>query len=145
MLFSSGLESLDPALIAFIKCHVTSAARWEVLRLLAGRNGEWLSSDELARHAHVRAHELTAALANLVDDGLVEWRQASTASTAGTAVYRLPVGEPTSVVLQRLIQTATHSQELRAIIAAHLQRMRHEVKPVPSLTRSNPIPSTAIG
>jgi hypothetical protein len=142
MLFSSGLEPLDPALLAFIKCHVTSAARWEVLRLLAGRNGEWLSSDELARHAHVRAHDLTAALANLVDDGLVECREGL---PAAPAVYRLPVGEPTSVVLQRLIQTATHSQEARAIIAAHLQRTRRDIKPLPSLTPSNPIPSTALG
>lgn len=142
MLFSSGLEPLDPALLAFIKCHVTSAARWEVLRLLAGGNGEWLATDQLARHAHVRAHELTAALANLVDDGLVECRGGS---AAGPAVYRLPVGEPTSVVLQRLIRTATHSQELRAIIAAHLQRTRREISPIPSLTSSNPLPSTALG
>lgn len=142
MLFSSGLEPLDPALLAFIKCHVTSAARWEVLRLLAGRNGEWLSTQELARHAQVRAHELTAALTNLVEDGLVECREAS---APATAVYRLPVGEPTSIVLQRLIQTATHSQDWRAIIAAHLQRTRHEIKPIAPLTPSNPMHSTAFG
>ena len=40
--------------------------------------------------------------------------------------YRLPADEPTSVVLHRLIEAATHSQELRAIIAAHLQHVRQQ-------------------
>ena len=40
--------------------------------------------------------------------------------------YRLPADEPTSVVLHRLIEAATHSLELRAIIAAHLQHVRQQ-------------------
>jgi hypothetical protein len=40
--------------------------------------------------------------------------------------YRLPDDEPTSVVLHRLIEAATHSQELRAIIAAHLQHVKQQ-------------------
>ena len=43
MFFSStsGFESAeaDPALLAFVKCHITSLAKWEVLRVLAPRPG----------------------------------------------------------------------------------------------------------
>ena len=39
MVFSPGLEQLDPALLAFVKCHVTSPVKWEVLRVLAGQDG----------------------------------------------------------------------------------------------------------
>ncbi|GAC1327297.1 MAG: hypothetical protein NVSMB2_26710 [Chloroflexota bacterium] len=143
MLLTSGPEPLDPALLAFIKCHVTSPVRWEVLRLLACHNGEWLSSEQLAHGAHVRATELTTTLADLVNDGLVERRAPTPA--APVAAYSLPADEPTSIVLRRLIQTATHSLELRAIIAAYMQRTRREIKPIPPLAPLNPMPSSAVG
>ena len=143
MLFSPGPEPLDPALLAFVKCHVTSPARWEVLRLLACHNGEWLSCEQLAHGSHVRGGDLATALADLVADGLVERRDP--VPTAPIATYSLPDDEPTSIVLRRLIQTATHSLELRAIIAAHMQRMRHEVRPVPPLAPLTPMRSSAVG
>ena len=58
----------------------------------------------------------------LTSDGLVEVLAATTADDQ--IRYRLPVDEPTSVVLKRLIDSATHSLELRAIIAAQLQHLR---------------------
>jgi len=111
----------DPALLAFVKCHVTSLAKWEVLRVLANHDGAWVRGEQLARSTHRQLTEVARALADLVADGVVE-------SQAGSALdgesYRLPQDEPTSVVLRRLIDSATHSQELRAIIAAHLQHLR---------------------
>ena len=49
MFHSPGLDQLDPAMLAFVKCHVTSAVKWEVLRILASQDGAWVRSDELAR------------------------------------------------------------------------------------------------
>ncbi len=113
----------DAALLAFVKCHVTSPAKWEVLRVLASQDGAWVRADQLARTTHRQLGEITAALADLSGDGIVE----SLATAAPEDVsYRLPADEPTSVVLRRLIDAATHSQELRAIIAAHLQRLRQQ-------------------
>jgi hypothetical protein len=60
-------------------------------------------------------------LSELVADDVVE---ALPGGAPDHASYRLPADEPTSVVLHRLIESATHSQELRAIIAAHLQHLR---------------------
>src|SRR5437867_3935905 len=72
MFFSAGLEQLDPALLAFVKCHVTSPVKWEVLRVLASQEGAWMRADQLARRSHRRSCELTQAVAELAADGVVE-------------------------------------------------------------------------
>ncbi len=123
MFFSPGLEQLDPALLAFVKCHVTSPVKWEVLRVLASQEGAWVRADQLARRSHRRSCELTQAVAELAADGVVEILAAGAPEDVS---YRLPADEPTSVVLHRLIEAATHSLELRAIIAAHLQHVRQQ-------------------
>jgi len=115
MFFSTGLEQVDPALLAFVKCHVTSPLKWEVLRVLATHDGTWLNREVLARGVHKTPPELAGVLGELRTEGVVE---------EGDEGYRLPPLEPTSVVLRRLIETATHSQELRSIIVANLQQSR---------------------
>jgi hypothetical protein len=126
MFFSStaGLDPSepDPALLAFVKCHITSLAKWEVLRVLADQTGAWIPADRLVHDTHRPVTEVVEALTELTSDGLVEVLAAAT--PAEQIRYRLPVDEPTSVVLKRLIDAATHSQELRAIIAAQLQHLR---------------------
>ena len=123
MFYSPGLEQLDPALLAFVKCHVTSPVKWEVLRVLASQDGTWLRADQLARRCHRGTAEITAAVTELANDGVVE---VVLAGLPDDVSYRLPADEPTSVVLHRLIEAATRSLELRAIIAAHLQRVRQQ-------------------
>jgi hypothetical protein len=113
----------DPALLAFVKCHVTSLAKWEVLRVLAGQDGAWTRADQLARRTRRNLAEVAQALADLTADGVVETLAAAAPEDVS---YRLPSDEPTSVVLRRLIDAATHSRELRAIIAAHLQHLRQQ-------------------
>jgi MarR family len=120
---SPGLEQLDPALLAFVKCHVTSPAKWEVLRVLADQDGTWIRGDQLAQRCHRRTAEVTQVLGEFVSDGVAE---VMPAAAPDDVRYRLPTDEPTSVVLHRLIEAATHSLELRAIIAAHLQRARQQ-------------------
>lgn len=124
-------EDPDPALLAFVKCHITSPARWEVLRILASNNGAWLNGDELARATHRQLPDLTRELNALVADDVV---QLLPGATPGQMSYRLPADEPTSIVLHRLIESATHSRELRAIIAAHLQHLRQQTQTLSSST-----------
>lgn len=130
MFFSPDLE-LDPALIAFVKCHVTSPVKWELMRTLVNQDGAWLSAAELACRTHRQPPEVACALKELASDGIVESFQATAPEEIS---YRLTADEPTSVVLRRLIDVATHSQGLRAIIAAHLQHARHQAQ---SGTRSS--------
>jgi hypothetical protein len=123
MFYSPGLEQLDPAMLAFVKCHVTSAVKWEVLRILASQDGAWVRADQLARSSHRQPAALSQAITDLAADGVVEILESATPAEMS---YRLPADEPTSVVLHRLIESATHSLELRAIIAAHLQHVRQQ-------------------
>jgi len=116
----------DPALLAFVKCHITSLAKWEVLRVLAAQDGAWIDGDRLVRCTHRHVTEVIQALTKLTTDGLVEVLAATTPDDP--IRYRLPVDEPTSVVLKRLIDSATHSLELRAIIASQLQHLRLEAR-----------------
>src|SRR3954453_11148988 len=108
MFLSAGLDQLDPALLAFVKCHITSPVRWEVLRILASQDGAWMRAELLQRQSHRPPPELQLALSELVGDGLVEMQ--ATPSPEDVS-YRLPADEPTSIVLHRLIEAATHSQE----------------------------------
>ena len=113
---SGSSEEWDPAVLAFVKCHVTSRLKWEALRVLASREGDWLRADELARVLHKDPDLVTAALGELSREGVIE--------QGVEANYRLCPTEPTTVVLRRLITAATHSQQLRALIANHLLRSR---------------------
>jgi hypothetical protein len=132
----SGLDPSepDPALLAFVKCHITSLAKWEVLRVLAAQNGAWVAADDLVRGTHRHVTEVVDALTELTSDGLVEVLAATVPDDR--IRYRLPVDEPTSVVLKRLIDSATHSQELRAIIAAQLQHLRQKAQAPAALRTS---------
>jgi hypothetical protein len=121
---SGSSEELDPALLAFVKCHVTSPLKWEALRVLASREGEWLGAAELARVLH---KDPTPALGELSQEGVIE------VDESPEATYRLSPTEPTTVVLRRLIAAATHNQQLRAVIANHLLRSRLGQSPVSSL------------
>src|SRR5207249_3442926 len=97
--------------------------KWEVLRILAGQDGAWVRADQLARSSHRQPAALSSAIVDLAADGVVEILEAANPEDVR---YRLPADEPTSVVLHRLIESATHSLELRAIIAAHLQHVRQQ-------------------
>ena len=117
---------LDPALLAFVKCHVTSALKWEALRVLAAQEGRWLCADDLARATHRDLGAVTSALAELSAEGVVDELPGA---SPGETRYRLPAYEPTTVVLRRLIAAATHSRELRSVIACHLLRNRNAQAP----------------
>ena|SRR5579884_3416773 len=119
MLFSPmpGTEGIDPAVLAFVKCHVSSPLKWEALRTLDAHAGQWVLVEDLAREAHQRPLELHQVMAELASEGLVELADQPER-------YRLPTDEASSVVLHRLIDAARHNQELRAIIVANFQRAR---------------------
>jgi hypothetical protein len=131
MLYTPGIEQLDPALLAFVKCHITSPLKWEALRVLASHNGEWVSQADLARATHRHSLDLAPAMVELAAEGVIE---VSRRGDTEEVHYCLPANEPTSVVAHRLIETATHSQELRAVIAAYLARSRDAPRAATSST-----------
>jgi hypothetical protein len=110
-----GRPEHDPAFLAFIKCHLTSLARWNILRLLSEDPGYPWSVDELARQAYSSGAASGRLLDELVAEGLVERCDGSDGPT-----YILDGAEPTSRVLTRLLIEAGRDQGLRRIIVARM-------------------------
>jgi hypothetical protein len=105
----------DPALLAFIKCHVHSVATWDALCVLARDIGNWLTQERLERELTMSPARVAAALAELVRDGIIESQ-----TDALGSVYRIPANEPTTIVIERLFNAARVDQNLRRIVVAHM-------------------------
>ena len=52
----------DPALLAFIKCHVRSVATWDALCVLAREVGRWFTQNQLERELGMPPARVSAAL-----------------------------------------------------------------------------------
>jgi DNA-binding MarR family transcriptional regulator len=109
------LPEHDPALLAFIKCHLTSMDRWNILRVLSAEPGYPWPVAELARLTHGSDAATRGLLEDLAAEGLVERYDGPEGPT-----YVLEAAEPTSRVLARLLTEAGRSQGLRQIIVARM-------------------------
>jgi DNA-binding MarR family transcriptional regulator len=106
----------DPALLAYLKCHVTSFTRWDVLRLMVNFGERWTDAQEAARVLHKCEATIEATLRELVEEGLVE----AGPSRFGVRAYRMSPLEPSTLVAERLVQAAQRSHELRELIVARI-------------------------
>ena len=113
---SRGLVEHDLAILAFVKCHLTSFLRWDLLCLLARFETRWIDALEAAHELHKPLSAVQAELAELRREELVEAQP----SPNGAMAYRLDPQEPSTRVIERLVHAATRSQELRRIIVARL-------------------------
>jgi hypothetical protein len=125
-----GRPERDPALLAFIKCHLTSIARWNILRVLSEDPGYHWSVDEVARLAHGSSDGTRKSLEELVTEGVVERSDGPNGPS-----YALDGAEPTARVLARLRIEAGRSPGLRQIIVARMLEARgSSVSPLHGLT-----------
>jgi hypothetical protein len=108
-------QELDPALLAFVKCHITSFVKWDVLRVLVDQVGYWFDPAAVARAINRAPLKVHLALDELAREEIIE-----RAGPSSDPVYRLRDGEPTTVVVTRLVLRATRSQDLRRIVVAHI-------------------------
>lgn len=105
----------DLALLAFVKCHLTSVTRWNALRALAASDEGWADAGRIARAIHQSTDAAREALDGLAREQLIRRRRG-----LGGVVYRLDPADPTSRVVARLVDAAVHDPELRRIIAARV-------------------------
>jgi hypothetical protein len=110
-----GRPERDPALLAFIKCHLTSITRWNILRVLSEDPGYQWPVDEVAHQAHGSGDATHRSLEELADEGLVKRCDGPYGPT-----YVLDGSEPTARVLSRLQIEAGRNQGLRRIIVARM-------------------------
>jgi hypothetical protein len=105
----------DPALLAFIKCHVRSVATWDALCVLARDIDRWFTQEQLERELMMSPARVSAALLDLVRDGVIQCQ-----TDALGSVYRIPANEPSTIVIERLFSAARVDQDLRRIVVAHM-------------------------
>ena len=110
-----GRAERDPALLAFIKCHLTSMARWNILRVLSEDPGYQWPPDEVARLAHGSGDATRRSLEALADEGLVERHDGPDGP-----FYALEGTGPTARLLARLQIEAARNHGLRQIIVARM-------------------------
>jgi hypothetical protein len=110
-----GQPERDPALLAFIKCHLTSMTRWNILRVLSQDPGYHWSVDEVARQAHGSGAGTRRSLEELATEGLVERYDGPDGPS-----YALDGAGPTARVLARLQIEAGRNHGLRQIIVARM-------------------------
>jgi hypothetical protein len=106
----------DRALLAFVKCHLTSFLRWDLLRLMSDAEGRWFDSAELARQLQKPLPSVEATLLELETEDLVEVSR----GPDGAAAYRMDPLGPTARVVERLVLSARRSQEWRQLIIARV-------------------------
>ncbi len=111
----------DPALLAFVKCHVTSFLRWDVIRLLTAFGDRWTDPEEVAHTLRKPRPVVEETLRGMQSEGLLEVRW----SPCGASSYRMPPQEPSTRVAERLVSATTRSWELRQIIVAHIVGQAH--------------------
>jgi hypothetical protein len=111
----SAAHNADPALLAFVKCHVSSFARWDILRLLAPASGQWIDRHTVEHTLHKPAATLAPVLDELGAEGIVEERVED-----GVVAYRLSPEDPSTRVVERLIATAAQDQSLRQLVVARI-------------------------
>ena len=109
-------DAHDPAVLAFVKCHLSSFLRWDLLRLLADGERRWFDAAELARQLHKPLQTVELALDELEREGVLEAQH----GPHGALAYRLDPQGPSTRVVERLVLAARRSHELREIIVARV-------------------------
>lgn len=110
---------LDPAVLAFVKWHVTSPLKWEAMRLMAEQVGAWLGAEDIARTLRLPRHAVERVMRELAREGVVEQLRSADPNEPS---FRLPRGEASTLVLQRLLAHCQRSQEMRSIVVANILR-----------------------
>lgn len=108
--------TIDPAVLAFVKCHLTSFVRWDLLRIMADAPERWFEPSELARLLHKPLDRVRDGLEQLEAEGVLRARRGRN----GEAAFRLDPEDPSARVVGRLVLSARRSHELREIILARV-------------------------
>ena len=106
----------DPAVLAFVKCHLSSFIRWDLLRLVCDGEGRRFEPAELARQLQKPLGAVQQALDDLEHEGVLEVSRGPNGETA----YRMDPHGPSTRVVERLVVGARRSHELRQIIVARV-------------------------
>jgi hypothetical protein len=115
-LLSDIMDEMDPAMLAFIREHITSFTRWDVIRFLYENPNTEDTAESLARFVGRAPHVIAAETQEMQEEGVLE------AGTMGErTVYRLTADEDTRKLIADLVD-ATRDRTFRMKLVYHILR-----------------------
>lgn len=115
-LMSDIMEDMEPDMLSFIKRHVRSFTRWDLLKFLYQNPGAWDTARNLATCVGRRAERVEAEVIQMAQEGLL--RQDERGSEA---VYTLAQEPETLGLVERLV-SESRDRTFRMKLVYHILR-----------------------
>lgn len=108
------IQQIDPQLWAFVKDHVTSFAKWDLVVFFASHPDEAFAAQDLAAQLARQIDEVDDALGELVASGVL-----ATEASGSTRTYRVVASPELARLVDRFV-AVTRAREARLEVLAHL-------------------------
>jgi hypothetical protein len=115
-LLSDIMEEMDPGVLAFIKEHISSFTRWDVIRFLHENPNTEDTAENLARFVGRAPHVIVGEAREMAEEGIL---QAET--TSGQTIYRLTTDAQLCQLIANLVEAA-HDRTFRMKLVYHILR-----------------------
>ncbi len=115
-LMSDIMEDMEPDMLSFIKKHVRSFARWDLLKFLYQNPGTWDTAPNLANCIGRRAERVEAEVTQMAQEGLLRRDE-----QGSEAVYILTQDPETLALVERLV-SGSQDRTFRMKLVYHILR-----------------------
>ena len=115
-LMSDIMDEMKPDVLAFIKEHIVSFTRWDLIRLFHENPNIWDTAENLARYVGRRVEKVTEELGPMVAEGIL-----SQSLQNDDVVYSLTQEADTLHIVGRLVE-ASQDRTFRMKLVYHILR-----------------------
>jgi hypothetical protein len=115
-LLSDIMEEMDPDVLVFIKEHISSFTRWDVIRFLHENPNTEDTAENLARFVGRAPHVIAGETREMAEEGIL---QAET--TSGHTIYRLTTDAQIRQLIADLVEAA-RDRTFRMKLVYHILR-----------------------
>jgi hypothetical protein len=115
-LLSDIMEEMDPRVLAFIKEHISSFTRWDVIRFLHENPNTEDTAENLARFVGRASPVIVGETQEMAEEGILE-----ADTTTGQTIYRLTTDAQLRELIDNLVEAA-HDRTFRMKLVYHILR-----------------------
>jgi len=115
-LLSDIMEEMDPGVLAFIKEHISSFTRWDVIRFLHENPNTEDTAENLARFVGRAPHVIAAEAREMTEEGVLRAE-----TTSGHTIYHLTTDAQVRQLIADLVEAA-RDRTFRMKLVYHILR-----------------------
>jgi len=115
-LMSDIMEDMEPGLLSFIKKHVRSFTRWDLIKFLYHNQSTWDTAENLARYIGRRVERVEAEVVQMAKEGLLRRDE-----QGPDAVYALTQDPELHTLVEKLV-VASQDRTFRMKLVYHILR-----------------------